>query len=116
MKLRKNLFALILLCTGLPAFSSVICEGNVKNVAVKNDGLVRLIATFQSSESHFTICNLESSWNSVSTNVCKYWLSQAQVAYAADKKMKFYYPDGTVCSTISSSNPKPEWLILVPDA
>lgn len=98
------------------AGATEICGGKIKNIAVRHTGEVRLITTFQSSDAHFTICNIDSPWKGVSTNVCKMWVSQAQVAYAAERHINLYYPDGTSCATfVGESVPRPDWFILKPN-
>ena len=112
-KLLSLIFATLFSAT---SHATVVCEGKVKNVAVNQGGLVRLVASFQTANAHFSICSLTSQWEGISEEVCKVWVSQAQISYSANRTLSIFYPDGTVCATVNTSNPKPEWLILKPDA
>lgn len=111
---RTVLAGLLALCS-TNASATVICSGNIKNIAVRYTGEVRLVTSFQNGDWHFTICNVTAEWKGIPTDVCKMWASQAQVAYAADRLINIYYPDGTSCATLTGdTTPRPDWFILKP--
>ena len=90
------------------------CRGTIDVVWVESHGGVQIKGSWASD--HTKICNINSSWNGVDKEVCKAWLSQAQIAKASGATVTARYSGSAVnsCSTIPtySQAPAPQYLML----
>lgn len=111
--INKLMSGVLALSFSLPALSTVDCRGTINDIAVSRFGEIRLKTSFKPNQ-WFTVCKLDGSWNNISTDTCKMWASEIQLAYAAEKDVSIYYPDGTDCANMPSYEDafKPDWVIL----
>lgn len=110
----KKITAPIFLLLTINTFAAdQLCDAHVRNIAVRDNGEVRLVTSLRNS--YFTICTLDGSWKSIPADVCKLWLSQAQIAYTTDRMLRIHFPENTSCTTHNSGGgaPAPRWLISI---
>ena len=90
------------------------CEGKIETVWTEAGGNVYIVGSWRNN--HTQICNLTSSWKGVQSDVCKAWLSAAQLAYADKSDVTVRYNDGDIksCSTIPiyEASPVPNYIML----
>ena len=110
-----KLFALFLLMLASAQASAFhFCEGKVKTVWTEGGGNVYIVGSWRND--HTQICNLTSTWNGVRPEVCKAWLSTAQLAYSEKSDVTVRYTDSDIksCSTIPvyEAAPVPNYIML----
>lgn len=111
--MKKIVACLIGLSCSFTAYASQVCSGNVNDIAVNRHGEVRIKTTFK-SDNWFTVCKLDGTWNDISSDTCKVWISELQLGLAANKTIHIYYPDGTSCSDMPyhADATRPDWVIV----
>lgn len=115
MKTIKSAAFFIMALNISPTFA-IHCHGTIEYTYLQNDGSLYIYGSWRNE--HTKICNIDTSWNNISTQVCKGWLSIAQTAKVAKSNVVVHCNDNDVssCGTISAynSSPKPTYLMLKP--
>ena len=111
----KILLGSILLSLSLNANAAALwCTGNLNAVWINSAGNVMVLPSFR--RSHIKLCNVNTASGGVSVDVCKSWLSTAQLAYASREKVVSYYPvPGTSsCSQLAvyAASPAPGYFMI----
>ncbi|XOV78021.1 MAG: hypothetical protein ACFHVJ_13845 [Aestuariibacter sp.] len=96
--------------------NALVCTGNVNAVETLYTGIVRVSTTSGAPQKAY-LCKLDGSWEGVSSDTCKSWLSYAQIAKTSGQKLSVVY-SGTPsieCSElpINSASYRPYNVILL---
>ena len=110
----KKFTIFMLMLTSFQANAYHFCEGKIETVWTEGVGNVYIVGSWR--KDHTQICNLTSTWNGVQRDVCKAWLSAAQLAYAEKFNVTVRYNDDNIksCSTIPvyGAAPAPNYIML----
>jgi len=110
----KQFIIFLLMLASAQASAFHFCEGKIETVWTEAGGNVYIVGSWRNN--HTQICNLTSSWKGVQSDVCKAWLSAAQLAYADKSDVTVRYNDGDIksCSTIPiyEASPVPNYIML----
>jgi hypothetical protein len=88
------------------------CSGKVTHTFLEQSGLFYVNTTFRGD--WLAICNINTAWQGVSTEICKSWQATVLSALLADKTVIFYYTDTVPCATIPfyANAPAPVYVLL----
>jgi len=108
--LKKYIF-IISLVASFNLQAAVNCSAKINHVYVSRTGEVVLHSTINNA--YHSVCSLNSAWKSVSTEVCKGWLSISQTAQVTKSTVIMRYNLNS-CSDIGaySSATSPEYIML----
>lgn len=109
--MRKIIISLLFLSQS--AYSYHFCKGTIENVWVEADGDTYINGSWAG---HTQICKINGDWKGVNAEVCKAWLSMAQIAHSTGGNVVVRYSDDAIpsCSEIPAYNaaPIPNYLLL----
>jgi len=106
----KYAFALVAAANTTIANASYYCNAQVTSVLVYADGGVNVL---HSGRGDYTfICNLNTSYKSVTTEACAGWLGIVLLAKKNNAALQFYYDGSGTCSTLLtySNSPAPSYI------
>lgn len=112
--MKKILFILCVCIFSSNSYAYKLCEGKVKDVWTENDGDTYINGSWRNA--HTKICNVKNVWKTIEPDVCKVWISYAQLAYASDATLmvRYFDSDVTSCAEIPDygAAPAPNYLML----
>ena len=95
-----------------PAHADAYCVGLLNEALTYNDGGVMIYSQWRNDWTH--ICNLNTTWNSISPQTCFAWFSQIQTAVTARRPIGVYYaglaPAQCATMPVYTSTPAPLYV------
>lgn len=87
------------------------CSGSVEKSWVNKNGNLYIFGSWR--KEHTQICNINNTWNGVSPEICKSWLSIVLAAKMSSTPVTVQYADVPSCSEIPKyeSSPSPEYVM-----
>lgn len=82
------------------AFASFECDVKIKSVLVYANGSVNVLHTGRGD--YTVICNLNSSWGTVSPTTCGMWTAVVLGAKKRDALVQFYFSGTGSCATLGT--------------
>ncbi|MBT2134661.1 hypothetical protein KK137_09975 [Croceibacterium sp. LX-88] len=112
-KFIKLLCFFISLSASSSAFAATSCSGTISNSILYNDGQVSVRASWRND--YTTICNLKSTWQGITPDICAGWLAKVDAAVTFNKPVTAYYAADLVCSALPTygSSVAPAYIMLV---
>ena len=90
------------------------CDGKIQEMFHDHLGVVYVYPTFRSN--WIAICNVNASWNGITPELCKAWISEVLSIILADKPVTMYYNhiDVASCATIPAyaNAPAPGYIMV----
>ena len=99
--MRKTLFSIVLLASTVVHFeahAAIECNVSVRRVLLYADGTVNV--WHSGREDYTVVCNLQSTYGSVSPSTCTMWTAMLQVIKKKNGIANFYYPGTGTCATL----------------
>lgn len=93
------------LMSASPAFATYMCQGPIEAVALNPSGTVTVVSV-ASGLNTFYVCQIGSTTNGVTSEVCKAIYSQLLTAKATGQAVQWYFSDALSCTT----HPNWDWL------
>jgi hypothetical protein len=94
----------ILVSPCVSSASDYTCRGGIDAISQSHSGAIALISKdIYGDNSGRMVCNLNDTWNGVSVEVCKGWLSKLLSVNAMSKDIIIQYVDELSCTT------QPKW-------
>lgn len=108
--IRAALAAAVLLFAANAARADVYCDGAVYEYLVYSDGNLMIRSYWR--QDWTVLCNMQGSWNNVSTETCFSWLAVVNAAKTNNKALGIYYSGNTACNALPtySNAPTPVYV------
>ncbi|MAO04760.1 MAG: hypothetical protein CL804_09650 [Citromicrobium sp.] len=89
------------------------CTGTISYSYIDTTGAVYIWGTWRSA--YTQVCDINSEWQSVPTDICMAWLARLDAAVALNKSVIIYYADATSCAALPSagSSIAPGYVLLM---
>ena len=94
--------------------NSLFCRGTVEQMYVTDSSQVLIEGSWHTSWT--MICDLDSTWNGITAELCKTWFAMALTAYQANSEVmvKYTNPPSADCATLPTDGaaPAPVYFML----
>ena len=115
--MKHNILGLILLLVSPFVYSAYQCEGLVESLNQNRSGDISLVASEIYGDSDGRrICSLTETFDGVTTEVCKGWLSKLLAAKVSKTRIAVQYDDSNTCATqptwSGASSPNAFWELF----
>jgi hypothetical protein len=109
----KILIGVLAVGLAVPASAGTIyCEGSVVSVYVSSSGEVVFQPSYRAD--YTEVCNLDGSWQGISTEICYSWYSQLIAAKTHAKNVLLQYSTSYTCATLPTyaGSPVPGYVMV----
>jgi len=92
-------FLLTILFPGIAAANTVYCDGTIEDWDITKSGYVYVDGTWNGSSSSQRLCQVEGSWDDVSSEACKALITAITTALLAQKNVRLRYTGVASCDS-----------------